>query len=311
MTVSLSDRDYRFAASMLGAPNAAGEDGRILSESESWLLSEINMQTQSQAAFVGSVSMRQQALVLISFIHAEVLADATCTKPFRDREAHVWMMAVLLYDKFLCKAASLTAWIALDPFREPQNPRLTKAQGKARLLPTSPHYWMLSVPAQDQVAAELHCNNIFMVACYSIAFKYETNDAILLFKNLQASLGRFAKQNGQKVFASRSGVLDSAELIFLDAVKWNVSVQGPLVHIDNLLWNAGITQEHSELQIKAYEHASHVLMDVKMLMSHEYSAFYAACVCVQQACEDLAIPSHIIFGGGGATASIAVVSECV
>ena len=294
MAVSLSDRDYNFAVSLVGAKNAAGG---TLSESASWLLSQVKMETRSQATVMQSVSMRKQAVMLISFIHAEILADKKCATLFSsDREAHVWTMAVLLYDKFLGAPSSLTAWIALDPFREPQNPRLTKAQGKARLIPTSPHYWMLSVPAYDQVAAEVHCNNIFVLACYSIAFKYEINDATLLLKKLEESLTRFSQQTGQQVFLSRSGVMESAELIFLDAVKWNVSVQGPLVHIDNLLWNAGIITKDSELQGKAYEHASNLLMDSKMISCKEYSAFYAACGCVLQACEDLSISSNSIFG---------------
>ena len=304
-TVDTMDRDYKFAAMIVGVQCPVGErgamtrttDGNVLSAAAGALLSQVETQKPSQAILPESAASRQEALLLISFVHAEIIADAKSAGAFYShREAHVWMTAVLLYDRFQKQAASLTAWIDLDPFRPSPNPRLTKAQLKARLQPTSPHYWMLAVAAKHHLAAERHCNNLFTLACYSIAFKWESNERQLPLKNLEKSLVRFSQQSGKQVFNSRPGAMDTAELIFLDTVKWDVGVDGPLVHIDNLLWNSGITTGKSALLSAAYEHATHLVLDTKMLSDRQYSPFYAACVCLMQACKDLATSPESIFG---------------
>jgi hypothetical protein len=321
VTLALTaQRDYDFAAKLVGVQCPLGEQdariltpaGNVLSDAAYALLSQVKSQQQSQAMRPETASMRRDALVLISFVHTETMADARCVGSFAaEREAHIWMVAVLLYDKFQNQSDSYTAWIKLDPFRQSQNPRLTPFQRKARLDPTSPHYWMLSVPAQDHFAAERYCHDMFVLVCYSIAFKWENSESSLLFKNLEKSLVRFSLQSGKQTFDIRPGALDTAELIFLGVVKWDVCVEGPLVHIDNLLWNAGVLTKDSVLLHASYEHASLLLLDQKMLSHSQYSPFYAACVCVLQACNDLAIPAASIFGNAQAIALSAVVSGCV
>jgi hypothetical protein len=304
-TVGTVDRDCAFAAMIVGVQCPVGEqdgmtrttDGNVMSDAACALLSQVKTQQPSQAILPETAVSRREAVVLISFVHAETIADAKSSGAFNsDREAHVWMTAVLLYDKFHRQAASLTAWIDMDPFRPSQNPRLTKTQLKARLQPTSPHYWMLSVAAEHHLAAERHCDNLFALACYSIAFKWESNEVTIPFKNLEKSLVRFSQQFGKQTFKSRPGAMDTAELIFLDTLKWDVCVDGPLVHIDNLLWNAGITQKKSALLSAAYEHATHLVLDPKMLSDRQYSPFYTACVCVLQACNDSATSPESVFG---------------
>lgn len=316
-TARMIDRDYEFAASIVGAQWSPGDGnvnsptaaGSVLSDAANVLLSHVKTQQPAPPIRVDSESSRRAALVLLSFVHAETIADAKTKESFRHgRESHVWMMAVLLYDKFQHQDGSLTAWIDVDPFRH-SNPGLSKSQRSARLQPTSPHYWMLAVPAQHHLAAERHCNDLFVLACYSLAFKWEYGDETLPFKNVVESLVRFSIQSGKEVFSSRAGAMDSAELILLDVIQWKLCVDGPLVHIDNLLWNAGVATNTSALHLTSYEQAAHFVMDPKMLSHSQYSAFYAACLCVLQACRDLHIPVDSIFGSTHAISSIAAVSE--
>ena len=171
------------------------------------------------------------------------------------------------------------------------------------------------------------CEDVFVFACYTIAFKWEDNAARFKLSELVASLKRFIWHDRELKFCKiHDGVMLTAEIIVLDCVNWKILQEDPLIHIDHLMWNAGkfpspekmkhvlesleSTLQHgklpesqsqqivldSVLRTRAIELASDVAMDPAKLNSENYSPFYAACCCVQQACEELTIAPHLILG---------------
>ena len=251
------DRDYQFAEDVVRAWAAGTSDvsGSLVSDAAAALLGCVKAQRQGPAIKGDTMPLRNEALRLISFVHAEVVADKRfATSVSADREAHVWMTAVGLYDAFLCRDVSMR-----------------------------------------------YCHQLFVLACYSIAFKYEENYAAISHAKLLGSLSRYSEQTKTPqppwcFGAAYPGRVVDAELIVLKILQWSVPMEGTLVHIDNLLVHAGVWGKDSVLLARAYDLATDISMDSTMLSAVAYSPFYTACTCVQQACNELQIPMELIFG---------------
>jgi hypothetical protein len=270
-TVDNSRRDYAFAAHIVGARWSEAEgfeathdaDGSLLSDAACALLTQVKTQKPVLSINPQTRSQRKEALTLISFVHSEVVADSNFKEKIcSDRKVHIWTMAVLLYDTFQRSNACQTAFKRMKAFRKPE------------------HY----------------CNDIFVIACYAIAFKYEDNGvAFLLYSSLLESLTRFSQQNAKPIISSCTGILQKGELVVLDVIEWKTRMDSPIVYIDHLIWNANLFSNNSALVCRAYGHATQLLSDPIMLSDQNYSAFYAGCVCVLQACDDLKIPIEFVF----------------
>jgi hypothetical protein len=252
-----ADRDYQFAKDVVRARAAETSDVKngLVSDVVAALLGCVKAQRQGPTIKSDTVPLRNEALRLMSFLHAELVDDKIfLTAVSADREAHVWMTAVGLYDEFLCRDVSMR-----------------------------------------------HCHQHFVLACYSIAFKYEENYATISHARLLGSLYRYSEQTKTPrppwcFGAAYPGRVCDAELIVLKVVQWKVPMEGTLIHIDNLLVHADAWSKTSALLIRAYDLATDISMDWKMLSAATYSPFYTACTCVQQACNELQIPTERIFG---------------
>lgn len=238
------DRDYKFAEDVIRA--RAVETGDVsgkVSDVATVLLGCIKCQRQPPTIQAGRVPLRNEALRLISFVHANINT--------LDREAHVWMTAVQLYDDFLHRDVSMR-----------------------------------------------YCHQKFVLACYSLAFKYEANDVVIYHTELLQILALYSEQTKTPYWCSVAacpGSVADAELIVLETVKWNVPMEGTLVQIDNILTLAGAWSKDSVLLDRAYTIATNTSMDLTMLSTATYSPFCSACMCVQQACMELRIPTRRIF----------------
>jgi hypothetical protein len=104
-----ADRDYKFAGDLIRA--RAAETSDASGHAVSALLACVNAQQQRPIIKGDTVPLRNEGVRIISWLHAALVGDKTFTKaPSADRQAHVFMTAVGLYDVFLDSGVARTLY---------------------------------------------------------------------------------------------------------------------------------------------------------------------------------------------------------